>query len=221
MSYYKKFRIVIGTPFWKIYLRWAYKTCIEDLNKLNFISNFNKDNFLALLCGVGNETTADEFIKFVLNKNKKAKIIIIDLGNEQIAAANQLVKEKYSNFDIKIKRINALELDSFVKKNTINWIETDGFLEYFDKKSLLKLLLLWHSLLRQDGFVTLREPASHGLFGHFIDKFRVWVGKAWLNITLYEHTMRDLTLLFNKTGFRFTLENTILPTFKRFSLIKK
>lgn len=127
MSYYRKFRIVIGAPPWRIYLRWAYKKCIEDLNKLNFKPNFNKKDFTCLLCGVGNETTADEFIKFVIKRNSKSKIIIIDIGEEQIKAVERLVKNNYQNLNIKIKKIDALKLDTLLGKYSLDWIETDGF----------------------------------------------------------------------------------------------
>lgn len=72
--YYHRFKIVIGTPIWRAYLRWAYKTCIDDLRKLHFYPDFNRQDFTALLCGVGNETTADEFINFVIARNEKAKL---------------------------------------------------------------------------------------------------------------------------------------------------
>ncbi|MFA6570048.1 MAG: hypothetical protein WCT77_02300, partial [Bacteroidota bacterium] len=58
MSYYKNFRIIIGTPLWRLYLRWRYKKSIEDFYKLGFQPNFSNKSFTTLLCGVGNETTA-------------------------------------------------------------------------------------------------------------------------------------------------------------------
>lgn len=126
-----------------------------------------------MLCGVGNEATADEFIKFVLSKNRNPKIIIIDIANEQIKAVERLKKAKYKRLNIKIKRINALNLGSYIRTSSLDWIETDGFFEYFDSKSLEKLLLLWRKLLVKNGFVTARTFSSKSMIDRFIDKLRI------------------------------------------------
>lgn len=105
MSYYRNFNIILGNPLWRRYLRWAYKTCISDLEKLHCEPDFSKKDFTVLLCGVGNENTADEFIKFVTARNQKAKIIIIDIADEQINAVKELVKTKYSSLNIIVKQI--------------------------------------------------------------------------------------------------------------------
>lgn len=221
MGYYHKFKIVIGTPLWRIYLRWAYKRCANDLKKLNLSPNFTKNGFTCLLCGVGNETTADEFIKFIIQRSSNPKIFIIDIGEEQVRATKKLVTEKYPTSDIKIKKIDALRLNSFFEPNTIDWVETDGFLEYFNHASLEKLLQIWERILAKDGFITTRDCASEGKIDQAIDSARIWLGKVWLGITLYPHEQQELRKLFTKCGFRYFEGPTFLPTFKRFSLIKK
>lgn len=219
MSYYRKFKIVIGTPLWRIYLRWAYRKCIEDLTKLNFVPDFSGKDFTCLLCGVGNETTADEFIKFIIARNQKARIIIIDLAGEQIEAVRKLVKNKYSSFNIKTKQINALDLNKFLQNNSVDWIETDGFLEYFDTRKLHELLSIWNKILKPEGFITIRETASSGFIGSLIDHLRVWIAKKWLSVTIYIHTKDQLEKMFRKHQFKFVSEATYVPTFSRYSLI--
>lgn len=211
---------MIGSRLWRLYLRWAYRRCIEDLRKLNFRADFNKKDFTALLCGVGNEVTADEFIKFVITKNLKAKIIIIDIGSEQIRAVTKMVRSKYPTLDIDIKQINALELLSFLPGSSINWIETDGFLEFFNTDNLRDLLGVWKTLLKQEGFITIREPASDGMIGKIIDHLRIRIAKLWLGVTLYNHTKAELEKMFRDHKFMFTSKSTLLPTFRRYSLIK-
>lgn len=220
MSYYRSFRIVIGTPLWRIYLQWAYIKCIEDLDKLGFKPNFTKKKFTCLLCGVGNETTADEFIRFVAKRNPRVRIIIIDIGEEQIEAVKKLVKNKYPNLDIEVKKINALKLNTFIEKNSVDWIETDGLFEYFDKKSLGELLMLWESLLTKDGFVTTRACASQGMIGRIIDSLRVRLGKVWPGVNLYAHNRQEVINLVLKSGFKYTEGLTPIPTLRRYSLIK-
>lgn len=219
-TYYHRFKIIIGSHVWRFYLRWAYRKCIEDFSKLDFRADFNKQDFTALLCGVGNETTADEFIKFVIAKNKKARIIIIDIGAEQIRAVLKLVQSKYPSLNVDIKQINALELPSFLPSKSIDWLETDGFLEYFDKSNLHKLLNIWRILLKDNGFITIREPASDGEIGELIDYFRILIAKKWLGVIIYRHTKIELEKILNEHQFSFISGSTALPTFKRYSIIK-
>lgn len=221
MSYYHNFSVVLGNPLWRVYLRWAYKTCVSDLEKLRVKPNFSKKDFTALLCGVGNENTAEEFIKFVIARNQSAKIIIIDLAQEQINAVKKLVKNKYPDLNIQIKHINALKLDTFINKHSIDWIETDGFPEFFDHESLEKLLQVWKKILAKDGFVTFRDCIIDGPIEQFVDKIKIRIAKLWLGITVYTHTKNDLEKLLGKIGFKFTCAPTFLYTFRRYSLINR
>ena len=220
MSYYRKFKIVIGSPPWRVYLRWAYNRGIKDLTKLKFKPLFNKKDFTALLCGVGNEVTADEFIKFVVKKNSKAKIIIIDMGEEQINAVKNLVESKYSEVDIQIKKIDALQLNNFISEQSIDWIETDGFLEYFNNKNLVNLLKIWAKILKAKGFITLRDFVNEKSIDKVIDKFRIWLGKKWPGAILFPHSKKEIEDLFKKNSFIFHSDFTLIPTFKRYSLVK-
>ena len=96
MSYYKNFGLVLGNPLWRVYLRWRYKKSINDFNKLNITPNFAKQHFSCLLCGVGSEVTAEEFINFVLKRNPNPNIWMIDLGQEQIDAIKKMVVKKFA-----------------------------------------------------------------------------------------------------------------------------
>lgn len=221
MSYYKNFRIVIGTPLWRFYLRWAYQKCLNDFQYLEFKPDFSAKNFTCLLCGVGNETTADEFIKFVIHKNSHSKIYIIDLGVEQINAVKNLVKTKYPKLNILVKQLNALNLQDFIKVNSLDWIETDGFLEYFDHQSLGKLISVWQTILKPNGFITLRDFSSNNSFlDRSLDSFRLWVTKVWLGGNLFVHTTKELDQVFHQNKFSYFSGPTPCPTFKRFSLVK-
>ncbi len=219
MSYYKKFRIVIGTPLWRIYLRWAYKTCISDFRKLNFVPNFSKQEFTCLLCGVGNEVTADEFIRFVLERNKNPHIWIIDLGNEQLSAVRHMIEKKYPSVNITIKEINALDLASIIKPNSIDWIETDGVFEFFHVASLKKLLIVWKELLSRNGFITTRACASRGKVDEFLDNMKVKTAREWLQVENFTHTEKLLDKLFTEAGFRYVDGPTVAPLYRRYSLI--
>lgn len=219
MSYYENFRIVIGTPLWRVYLRWVYAESIEDFKKLKFNPDFNKEDFSCLLCGVGNEVTADEFIKFTLQKNKEAKIWIIDLGDEQTEAVRKLVEQKYQAANMNIKKINALDLGKLIKEYSIDWIETDGLFEFFDNESLGKLLQVWNKLLTKNGFITTRACSTKGLIDKFMDNIKVWGGRVWLNVTTYSHTRKTLHKLFTKNRFKFVEGSTPLSIYKRYSLI--
>lgn len=220
MSYYKKFRIVIGTPLWRQYLRWAYGQCLEDFKKLNFEPNFSKKDFTCLLCGVGNEVTADEFIRFVLKRNISPNIWIIDLGSEQVKAVKQLVKNNYPNLNIKVKELNALDLGSVIRDGSVDWIETDGLFEFFENSSLRKLLIVWKKILSPNGFITTRATSTDNMIDVFLDIVKIWIGKAWLNVELYTHTRSEMHQHFIETGLSFVEGSAIVPFFKRYAAIK-
>jgi len=202
----------------RYYLRRVYKKCIKDFRELNFRPSFRNRDFKCLLCGVGNEVTADEFISFVLKKNLKAEIVIIDIGNKQIKAVKRLVKDKYSDKKIKVVKYDALNLLDLLNKNSINWIETDGFLEYFDKFNLERLLKIWKKLLKPNGFITTRAMVSNNGFERLVDLLRVKIGRMWLGVKLYPHDKKEMNSLLKKLGYRFIIKSTLLPTFKRISL---
>lgn len=220
MSYYKNFKIVLSSRIFKSYLLWAYRKGIEDLAKINLQPNFTKADFSCLLCGVGFEGTADLFINFVTQRNPKAKIWTIDLGAEQIAAVDKLVKEKYPDLDITVKKINALDLETLIPKNSLDWIETDGVLEYFDSPSLEKLLIIWNTILKPDGFITTRDFSTGNGIARATDAFRIWLGKHWLGVSIFRHTKEEFARLFKQVGFKYVEGLTPLPTFKRFLIVK-
>jgi predicted SAM-dependent methyltransferase len=221
MSYYSRWGFVIGSSWFQKYLRTAYERGENDLKFLSKKSPFSKPNFSCLLCGVGNKETARSFIQFAMSKNFRAKISIIDLGEEQIERVREMVKMDFPNGDITVKRMDALDLTKIFGKDSVDWIETDGFLEFFSKEKLGRLLDNWFAILRSDGFITIREPASSGNVGQMIDTLRVKVAKMWLGIDIYIHTRKELEDLIAKKKFEFVSFSSFVPTLRRFTLVKE
>lgn len=218
-NYYKRFGVVLRSPFFHVYLRWSYSQGLKDVEMLGIQQNFNKIGFSCLLSGCGNEQTADTFIQYVIQRNKNAKIYIIDLGDEQIQAIRKLVALKYNDLNIEVHKINALDLAKIIKPNSLDWIETDGFMEYFDHQSLKKLLQIWHLLLKKDGFITTRDCATDGKLTQIADFFRINIANHWLGVKLFTHTKQDFEKLFHTIGFKYFFGNTWLYTYRRFALI--
>lgn len=221
MSYYNNFGLIIGSPPWRLYLRWRYQRSIDDFKTLDFQPKFSKKSFTALLCGVGNEVTADEFIKFTLKRNSSAKFWIIDLGKEQVEAVKKMVLKKFPNINIKIKQINALDLNSLIKKESIDWIETDGLFEFFTNGQVISLLKIWKDLLVKDGFATTTATSARWKLQEYFDLIKIWVGKKWLGVVTYPHTRSEMRSNFDKAGFRYIEGPTVIPYFKRYSLVTK
>ena len=219
-DYYSRFGVILRSPLFPVYLRWAYRQGLSDVELLGIQSNFKKINFSCLLSGCGNEQTADTFIQFVIRRNKNAEIYIIDLGEEQITAIRKLIAIKYKDLNIKVHQINALELDNIIKPRSLDWIETDGFMEYFDHRSLEKLLQVWHRLLKKDGFLTTRDCVTEGKLTQIADYLRIKIAYQWLGVRLFIHTKKDFENLFHEIGFKHFLGNTWLYTYRRFALIK-
>lgn len=219
MSYYRNFRIVIGNPLWRLYLRWRYNKSIEDLDGLKFKPNFSNKTFTVLLCGVGNEVTAEEFIRFVLKRNENAAFWIIDLGDEQIDAVNKMVHQQFPSQNIQIKKINALDLESVIHDHSVDWIETDGLFEFLTNNQIVTLLNIWKKLLKKDGFATTTATSSRWKLQDYFDLIKIWVGKTWLGVQTYPHTRSEMRNNFLRSGFRYIEGPTFVPYFKRYSLV--
>ena len=220
MSYYYRWGLVIGQPPFQRFLRENYALGLADLKLLKRKSPFSQSDFSCLLCGVGNAKTARSFIEFVIERNPKARIVIIDLGTEQIAAVKKLVRQSFKAYDIEVRQINALDLTTWLKPASFDWIETDGFLELFSPVQLRELLKIWHTLLKKVGYISIREPASNSPMGSILDICRVRIGWWWLKIMVYRYTLADLEKLFIQSGFLFVTFPTKVPTFRRFTMVK-
>jgi SAM-dependent methyltransferase len=217
---YNLFQVVSHNPLFHYYLRWAYSQGIKDIVKTGNKIDFLKKNFTVLQCGTSGEITSEEFIKFVLRKNKKAKIYILDIGQRQIKAINNLVRTKYRNYNIKTLKINALDVCKYIRCQSVDLIETDGFLEYFSQKDLPKLLLSWKKLLTKDGFVITRVPTVRNRLEDFLYKRVLWVGRTFFGTDVYQYSDADLKKIFQKTGFRFVEGPTPLVfVLRRFLLL--
>jgi len=217
--FYKKFQIFSKFPFWPNYLRWVYSKAIQDASALGAISISKRKNFTCLLCGVSGEITAKEFIEFVLKMNSKSKIIIIDLGEEQIQSVKRLVKKHFANSDIQIKQANALDL-GFIKDKSIDWIDTDGFFSFFDEEQLLSLFKEWKRILRNDGFITFRELMSDGIISILANKMRDQVSQSYMGIKLYLHSSPELEKDLNEVGFKYSRSNSPIPLLDRYCLVE-
>lgn len=219
-KYYIRFQLLSRRFFWRPYLRWAYGRCIHDLRKIQQPLNFAKHDFSALLCGVSGEITADEFLNFALNKNKSMHIHVIDVEHEQTRAVAKLVKKKYPKAQIHVQKANALDL-SHIPSHSIDWIETDALLEYFDDNNLHTVLQEWKRLLKADGVITLREFASNNWFETWVDRVRIWLVKVYLGEMAYMHPKTQLEKAFKKNKFKFVSGLTPFLALKRYTLINR
>jgi len=200
-NFYRKFQTISKFPLWPNYLRWVYKKTIDDPVSLGIKPISKRKEFSCLLCGVSGEITAEEYIKFVLKINSEAKIMIIDIGEDQTGSVQKLVKEKFPKANIIVKRANALDL-SFIKDKSLDWIDTDGFFSFFDEKQLMDLFSEWKRMLKNDGYITFRELVSSGFVSKTINILRAKSSQVYMGIKLNLHSLNELTKKFNTLGFK-------------------
>lgn len=219
-NYYLRFQIISHNPLWRTYLRWAYQKCIDDIKNKGYKVDFLRRDFTALLCGTSGEITSLEFVNFVFSKNPEAKIIILDISSIQLEKSKNILSKKFPK--AKIKYIQSDANDTSIKNQSVDYIETDGLLEYFSKPNLFFLLKEWKRILKKNGIVTFRAFASDSFLGRIVDKIRLFIGKYYLHVKLYAHTFIDTSKVIKKAGFSFVHGGgTFCPTFKRFSLYNK
>ncbi len=213
--FYDKFANITRFKAWRKYLRWAYNKTLEDTKSVNVVSISKRVNPKCLLCGVSGEVTAEEYIDFTIKTNPSSYINIIDLGNPQIQSVQNLVAKKYPKDRIIVKNANALNLN-FIKNHSIDWIDTDGFLAYFDDTMLLRLVIEWKRILKKDGYITFRECSGEGIIGIVINKTRLSIGNRWMPRILHEHTTKKIRTIFENEGFTLITKPTFIPTVDRF-----
>lgn len=217
-DFYRKFEIISKLPFWPSYLRWVYGKSIQDASSSGVPTIRDREEMACLLCGVSGEITANEFIKFSLKNNSGCKIIIIDLGQEQIESVKKLVKEKFPGADIHIKQANALNL-GFIKDKSIDWIDTDGFFSFFDEEQLQKLFREWQRILKNDGYITFRELISGRLISVVASELRARITKMYMGIELQLHNTEELDRCINQAGFKSKRGISPIPLLDRYCLI--
>lgn len=218
-NFYRKFQIVSKFPLWPNYLRWVYREAIQDAVKLK-VNIISRPNFTCLLCGVSGEITAREFINFVLKSCPKGKIIIIDLGQDQINSVRRLAEAEFPKANIQIKQANALNL-RFIKDKSVDWIDTDGFFSFFNEKGLLALFHEWKRILRKDGFITFRELTSHSPVSSFANTLRDRISRLYIGIRLNLHSTSELYKDFERVGYKFSHGHSPIPLLDRYCLVNK
>lgn len=218
-NFYKRFGLITKLPFWRHYLHTSHLRGFEDVKKMGVMPKFQDSNFTALQCGTAGGITTNEFLKSVFNQNQNAKVIIVDLGEEQIASVKKLVSKKFDNKQIQVRQTNALNL-SFISDNSVDWIETDGFLAFFDRDALPKLLKEWKRILKDDGFITFRDFASSTFFEKLIDAARIALAEYSVSANLTRRTKTEMDSFFSNSGFKFNFSKTLIPGFYRYCLIK-
>jgi ubiquinone/menaquinone biosynthesis C-methylase UbiE len=219
-NFYRKFKVVSHFPFWSSYLNWVYTKAFTDVQHLTNESIDKRDSFKCLLCGVSGEVTANAYLNFIINRNPKANITIIDLGHEQVKNVKELVETKYPKNNIIVKEANALDL-GFIKDQSIDWIDTNGFFSFFNHQQLDNLFAEWSRILKPNGFISFRELISSNWFTKLENKIRVWLTKKYMGINLHTHTNKELKQIIDNNQFVSTQDNTPIFFLKRFCLIKR
>ncbi len=219
-NFYIDFQLVTHFPIWRYYLRWCYKQTIIDSQKAKLKSIHERIRPTCLLCGASGEITAEEFIKFTLKQNLNSNINIIDIGEQQVKKILEIVLKKYTDHKITVKKVNALNL-SFIQNNSVDWIDTDGFLGFFNYDELIGLFKEWKRILKDDGYITFREIIRESLFTSIADSVRNFLSKNYMKIVLNKHTLKEFNGIVNQTGFTYYKEKSIIPGFQRYCLFLK
>lgn len=215
----KKFDLVTNNGVWRFYLRWVYKKCIQDLSDWGSPVKFNKVDFTALLCGTAGAATSKEFIDFILSHNPQAKIIILDLGENQIKDSKRMVKNHYPSSNIECIQADARSIP--LKSSSIDLIETDGVFEFMSGNDVKKTLKEWNRILSIDGKCTFRDFASYSFFPTLINNMKLFIGKTLFKAQLFNHTYDEFIKMFNEANFEYlSAGGALVPTLRRFVLRK-
>lgn len=150
----------------------------DHLGRYKFANNFilDNDNILDLACGIG-------YGSFIMSQNKNINITSIDISQDAIDYANKYYKNDKINFvcsdcfkaDLKNKSFNKI-----ISFETIEHIEED-----------IKLLNLYHNILKDDGLLILSTP----------NELLMPFSKNNFQFHIKHYKPNELEILLNKCGF--------------------
>lgn len=217
-KYYQRFRLFTSGPLWRWYLSHSHKKSLDDLASLKVQPSFRKTAFTAMLCGTSGYNTSVNFIRFIHRNNPQARLIVADRNEYPLNETRSRAQRDFPSMDISYIQCDALKLP--LEDASVDYIETDAFLQFFSSGQLPDLLREWARVLKPDGYISTRCFASRTRTGRFYDKLRIRLGN-YLNVRFYVHTFDYLASEMNKAGFVFSASPFVLPTLKRFTLVKK
>ena len=218
--YYRVFKLIDHNPLWKRYLISSYRKGVAELAELAVVPDFDRKGFTSLLCGTAGAATSRAFVRYVLSRNRAAPIVVLDRSEIPLEESKRVLDKEFPEAAIAYLRCDARKMP--LKRGSVDYVETDAFLEYFPPQELDLLLAEWSRVLRKDGFITTRAFASDSFFGTIVDNVRLLIAKHVFGVQVYRHTKEVLGTALRRAGFRFVIGgNTFLPTFKRFSIVKQ
>jgi len=220
-TYYKRWGLFMKNPLWCNYLKKMYQ---DGFQKIAYLTNqdnpFDQPNFTALLSGCHGETTAETFAQFIFSKNPTTKLYILDINPISIERCKAVLPKKFPNKTIVFLQENIL--GNSIPDNTIDYIETDGFLQFFEPKTQLpKLIAEWKRMLKPTGFITTRDIVTTNVIGRTIVAIMQFLAKHVFAITIYHQTLAEIEKLYFQYGFYSVVRKTWFPTFRQFTIIKK
>jgi len=138
---------------------------VLDGIRLNFddvLSRLPRDSrILDIACGVG-------YLEDYLLKQGFQNIESIDLSGEQIAIAQQKLRERGIDFTGKVKFAVVDAFDYLRKSEQFALVAMFDIIEHFSKEEIGQLLRLTYTALRPGGLLLLRTPnADNPFFGRF------------------------------------------------------
>lgn len=214
-----RFQYVTDNSIWSSYLRWAYQKCVDDFADWGHPVNFTEKGFTALLCGTAGAATTREFVTFILNKNKEAKIIILDIGTLQIQHSKAMVEAEFPNADITCLQADARIMP--LADHSIDLIETDGVFEFMNGSDVQTVLHHWHRILKDSGKCMFRDFAPRSPLTAGPNLIKKTIARTFFNLELFNHSWSDFQKMFDAARFQHRSGGTaFLPSFRRFTLIK-
>lgn len=120
---------------------------------------------LDLPCGIG-------YLEHYLLKKQFTTIQAVDLSEEQLEVARNLLASKYDNYQGSVTFIHADALTHLASGNRYSAIFMIDFIEHLTKSEAARVLILAHSALVTGGLLFIRTPnAERPMFGRFYDDF--------------------------------------------------
>ena len=182
------------------YLAAAYRAGYEQLRRMG-ADPLARAGARVLLCGTGSAETSLAFARFVRERNPSASLVVLDLSARPLVASRALVP------GAGWLRADARALP--IAGESIDLIETDFFLQYFEPEAKRVIAAEWSRVLAPGGAIMSRDYVLDGSASveRLLDRGRRALFRRTLGIDTFSVRRLELAEIFGAAGLTLALKS--------------
>jgi ubiquinone/menaquinone biosynthesis C-methylase UbiE len=186
------------SPLHRRYLAVAYTHSLEDARACG-ADPLAGTRPRVLLCGTGSAQTTAAFLGHLARARGAVEPLVLDLSHEPLRAAMA------SGARASFARADARDLP--LEDGSVDLIESDFFLQYFDTEGKRRIVREWARVLSARGVITTRDYVARAGSGvdAFLDRVRVQTLRFFLARAFHTTSESEISSTFRDHGLEVSL----------------